>query len=213
MTGAYAGLAFSPDGEAVLYVFGPEDGLLSLFQIPVLGGPPRKLVQDINTAPAFSPDGKRMAFVRGMADGGQVIVLANADGTDERRLASRPESDVYAQTRVAWSPDGTEIAAFAGAMPKQRSRIVLVNVESGKEHALQRRQVRFGRTARCGSATAAHWLFDAIEQYGGAVGTGTASSGRSRTRLAPCAGITPDLASYANLAATAGRADAGGREG
>ena len=26
MTGAYAGLAFSPDGEAVLYVFGPENG-------------------------------------------------------------------------------------------------------------------------------------------------------------------------------------------
>ena len=44
-----------------------------------------------------------------------------------------PESDAYAQTRVAWSPDGTQIAAFAGEMPKQRSRIVLVNVESGKE--------------------------------------------------------------------------------
>ena len=93
----------------------------SLFQIPLLGGPPRKLVEDISTAPAFSPDGTRMAFIRGMADGEQVIVLANADGTGERRLASRAEPDAYAQTRVAWSPDGTEIAAFAGEMPGQRA--------------------------------------------------------------------------------------------
>jgi serine/threonine protein kinase/Tol biopolymer transport system component len=201
MAGAYAGLAFSPDGEAVLYVFGPEGGVLSLFQIPVLGGPPRKLVQDINTAPAFSPDGKRMAFIRGMADGGQVIVLANADGTNERRLASRPESDAYAQTRVAWSPDGTEIAAFAGEMPKQRSRIVLVNVESGREQA-------FG-DGRFDSGGQLLWLadgsalvFDAIEQYGGRWNMNS-----QLWSIAYPAGtlrrITPDLASYAILDATA----------
>jgi serine/threonine protein kinase/Tol biopolymer transport system component len=203
MTGAYAGLAFSPDGEAVLYVFGPENGAaLSLFQIPVLGGPPRKLVEDINTAPAFSPDGRRMAFIRGMADGGQVIVLANADGTNERRLASRPESDAYAQTRVAWSPDGTRIAAFAGEMPKQRSRIVLVNVESGQEQPFS--------DARFDSGGQLVWLgdgsglvFDAIEQYGGRWNWNS-----QLWLVAYPAGtlrrITPDLASYDNLAAIAG---------
>jgi Tol biopolymer transport system component len=202
MAGTYAGLAFSPDGEAVLYVFGPENGeALSLFQIPVLGGPPRKLLKDINAAPAFSPDGKRMAFIRGTADGGQVIVLANADGTNERRLASRPESDAYARTRVAWSPDGTEIAAFAGEMPKQRSRIVLVNVRSGKEQA-------FG-DGRFDSGGQLLWLadgsalvFDAIEQYGGRWNWNS-----HLWSMAYPAGtlrrITPDLASYANLGATA----------
>jgi len=201
MTGAYAGLAFSPDGEAVLYVFGPEDGATSLFQIPLLGGPPRKLVEDIGTAPAFSPDGRRMAFIRGMADGGQVLVLANADGTNERRLASRPESDAYAQTRVAWSPDGTEIAAFAGEMPKQRSRIVLVNVESGREQVFS--DARFdsgGQLLWLGDGSAL--LFDAIEQYGGRFNWNS-----QLWSIAYPAGtlrrITPDLASYANLAATA----------
>ena len=67
----------------------------SLFRIPLLGGPPRKLVEDISTPPAFSPDGKRMAFVRSVADGERAIVLANADGTGQRPLASRAGSDAY----------------------------------------------------------------------------------------------------------------------
>ena len=86
MTGDYLGLAFSPDGEAVLYVSAPRTRPDELFfkfpaarRIPAqVGGGPRH-------SAAFSPDGTRMALVRGMADGGQVIVLANADGTGERR--------------------------------------------------------------------------------------------------------------------------------
>ena len=188
MAGDYLGLAFSPDGEAVLYVFSPENAeVASLFQIPLLGGPPRKLVEDISTAPAFSPDGTRMAFVRGMANGEQVIVLANADGTGERRLASRAEPDPYAQTRVAWSPDGTEIAAFAGEMPAQRARIVLVNVETGKERTFSERAFDVpGQLTWLADASAL--VFDAADQGGGRFGTGTASSGRSRIRAARCAG-------------------------
>ena len=203
MAGSYEGLTFSPDSEAVLYVFRPEnDPVASLFQIPLLGGPPRKLVENLGTAPAFSPDGTRMAFIRGMANGEQVIVLANADGTGERRLASRAEPDLYARTSVAWSPDGTKIAAFAGEMPKQRARIVLVNVESGKEQAFG--DARFdsgGQLVWLGDGSAL--LFDAIEQYGGRWNWNS-----HLWSIAYPAGtlrrIAPDLASYANLAATAG---------
>jgi Tol biopolymer transport system component len=154
--GAYAGLAFSPDGEAVLYVFGPEGGVLSLFQIPVLGGPPRKLVQDINTAPAFSPDGKRMAFIRGWPTEDKSSSSPTRTGPTSVVWRRGRESDAYAQTRVAWSPDGTEIAAFAGEMPKQRSRIVLVNVESGREQASAMAGSIPGGSC-CGSPTAARW--------------------------------------------------------
>ena len=92
----------------------------------MLGGPPRKLLDDISTAPAFSPDGKRMAFIRPLAGGARAIVLANPDGTGQRPLATRAGSDPYEDTAPAWSPDGTEIAAFAGEMPAQRARILLV---------------------------------------------------------------------------------------
>ena len=200
MTGNYLGLAFSPDGEAVMYVFSPENEIASLFQIPLLGGPPRKLVENIGTAPAFSPDGTRMAFVRGMANE-QIIVLANADGTGQRQLASRAEPDPYDQTRVAWSPDGTEIAAFAGEMPGPRARIVLVNVGTGKEHALSEQRFDFpGQLTWLADPSAL--VFDASAQGGGRFGeTGQLWSisypGGTLRRL------TKEGTGYSSLAATA----------
>ena len=206
--GVFLGLAFSPDGESVLYVFGPLVGanisaVASLFQIPLLGNvPPRKLLEDIATAPAFSPDGTRMAFIRSTADGEQVIMLANADGSNQRRLASRAAADVYAPARVAWSPDGRRIAAFAGAMPKQKSRIVLVDVETGKEEALG--DARFDAGGQLAWLSDGSGLvFDAFEQYGGRFNWNS-----QLWAIAYPAGtirrITQDGASYGSVAATAG---------
>jgi Tol biopolymer transport system component len=201
--GQYDALAFSPDGDAVLYVFSTRTGeTASLFRIPVLGGPPRKLLDDISTAPAFSPDGKRMAFIRPMAAGARAIVLANPDGTSQRALATRAGSDTYEDTGLAWSPDGTQIAAFAGEMPAQRARIVLVNVETGREQEFS--------DARFDSGGTLNWLADgsalvfaAIEKYGGRwnwnsqIWSVAYPAGTSRR-------INQDLASYENVAATAG---------
>ena len=202
MAGDYLGLAFSPDGEAVMYVFNPKNAETgSLFQIPLLGGPPRKLVENINTAPAFSPDGTRMAFVRGMANGEQVIVLANADGTGERRLASRVEPDPYAYTRMAWSPDGSEIAAFAGEMPAQRTRIVLVNVETGKERAFS--EWTFDVPGQLTwLADASVLVFDASDPGGGRFG-GTGQLWSISYPGGTLRRLTNEGASYSSLAATA----------
>ena len=71
MNGSFWGLAFSPDGENVLYVFEPTHGTPTLFRVPLLGGTlPSKLVENIETPPTFSPDGAAMAFRRTLADGG-----------------------------------------------------------------------------------------------------------------------------------------------
>ena len=203
VTGQYTSLAFSPDGEAVLYVFSAADEPVgSLFRIPALGGVPRKLVDDITTSPAISPDGTRMAFIRPLAGGARAIVLANADGTSQRRLSTRAGSDVYADTRVAWSPDGTLIAAFAGEMPAQKARIVLVNVATGREQEFS--------DARFDSGGSLTWLgdgsalvFDAIEKYGGRWNWNS-----QLWSIAYPAGtrrqITRDVATYNSVAATAG---------
>jgi Tol biopolymer transport system component len=77
--------------------------------MPVLGGASRKLVTDIDSAVTFSPDEKQFAFIRGYPLQGQTAVLvANADGTAERRLATYG-IDPYALGDPAWSPDGKVI--------------------------------------------------------------------------------------------------------
>jgi eukaryotic-like serine/threonine-protein kinase len=203
MEGRFDGLSFSPDGEAVLYVFYPKDSnIASLYQIPPLGGTPRKLVDDIDTPPAFSPDGTRMAFVRGLGQPGQAIFIANTDGTEERQLSVRKPPDTYRQTAIAWSPDGRHIAAPAGVGgPRANARIVLVNTESGAEEVLgSRRFDGMGQLAWAQDGSAV--LFDAIEQ-----GEGPGANGQVWAMAYPGGAVrrvTNDLNNYTSVSASRG---------
>ncbi len=110
----YGRKVFSPDSNFIYYQQSDV-----LYQIPVLGGTPRKILEDVKSAAAFSPDGKRLAFVRG-GEGEQKLILANADGSgEEQTLAVRklPEFfilPVLGNTGPAWSPDGTIIVCPGG---------------------------------------------------------------------------------------------------
>jgi Tol biopolymer transport system component len=86
----FESITFSSDGNFVYYVANPEDSTLAtIYQIPVLGGTPRKIASDIDSRVAFSPDGRRMAFHRYSAREGQSsVILMEADGSGERVLAS-----------------------------------------------------------------------------------------------------------------------------
>jgi serine/threonine protein kinase/Tol biopolymer transport system component len=107
----FMGLSFSPDGNYLYYARresaeGP--GYATLFQVPALGGTPRKLLFDVDTSPAFSPDAKQIAFGRGFPDKSENhLVVANADGTSERKIASFPR--FLSPARPAWSPDGKKL--------------------------------------------------------------------------------------------------------
>ncbi len=197
--GSLGGLTFTPDGESVLYLLYPENAFGSLFQIPLLGGPARKLVDDLDTVPGFSPDGRHMAFVRMQSTDDYAIVIANADGTGQRMLAERRPPATYAPVRVAWSPDGSQIAAFVGAMPRQRSRIVLVDVATGKDRDLTAPQFDFpGQLAWLPDASAL--VFNAVGQGGGFGSTGQlwlASYPDGAVRR-----LTNDVANYSSVAAT-----------
>jgi serine/threonine protein kinase/Tol biopolymer transport system component len=133
----YLGLAISPDSNYAYYVVGKQnEPVRVLYQISVLGGTPKKVLTDIDSAPTFSPDGKQFAFMRGEPTKGEyVIYVANTDGTGERRLASRNAPGFY--EAPAWSPDGKTIAVSAGdTIIGKVMTVVGLNVEDGAERPI-----------------------------------------------------------------------------
>jgi serine/threonine protein kinase len=131
----FDGVSFSPDGNYVYYVIYPPSVNFSVvYQIPVLGGTPRKIIEDVDTPLAFSPDGKQFAFVRGSSRlGANTLLVAAADGTGERSVAVRKNPLSYPLSNVAWSPDGATLALPARVDAQGRMQILAVNVATGVE--------------------------------------------------------------------------------
>ncbi|MFN7946580.1 MAG: winged helix-turn-helix domain-containing protein [Blastocatellia bacterium] len=109
---------FSPDGNLIYYIVGQTRFRGTLFQISLLGGQPRKIIEDIYlvnlgvSGISFAPGGKQFAFLRislPPASETSSLIIADADGTSERTLISfkRPELLLGSP---AWSPDGGTIA-------------------------------------------------------------------------------------------------------
>ena len=127
------GTTFSRDGEFIYYSLF-DTPLGTLFQVPVLGGTPRRVMSGVTSPVTFSPDGKQLAFVRPLASESALIV-ANVDGTGERKIATRTLPAYFAHGGgPAWSPDGKTIACGAGSYSGNLSAtIVSVPATGGAE--------------------------------------------------------------------------------
>lgn len=132
----YSGVAFSPDGNHLYYSVYENGNAGTLYQIPVLGGQPRKILTTIHSGPAFSPDGKQIAFFRVHTSGaGESIMIANADGSGERELASRSGDEEFFNglfATVSWSPDGKMIATSIRNLPENYLTVATVSVDTGE---------------------------------------------------------------------------------
>lgn len=116
----YRAIVISPDNNYVYY--GVTIGRTTdiLYQIAVLGGIPRKIVEGIQSPASFSPDGKRIAFVRDDSTKGRTLYTVNAaDGSDEREVFTT--SDAHNLINPRFSPDGKRFAFLMGeATPNGR---------------------------------------------------------------------------------------------
>jgi len=115
----YYSVTFSRDGSFLFFVRRDADDkneIRRLYQVSVLGGDPRKILDDVDSPITLSPDGSRLAFVRGEPSrSASLMMVARADGSDVKELAARPWTSPYAAEGPAWSPDGKRIAVQAGA--------------------------------------------------------------------------------------------------
>ena len=135
----YWGLTFSPDSNYINFVKVQFEKNVEwvLYQMPVLGGTQKLLIKQTEGGVSYSPDGKQFAFVREEYPSAEEssLLIANADGTEERILASTktPEKFPSRRTAPAWSPDGKTIACIVSDESKGigRSHVVEVNVADG----------------------------------------------------------------------------------
>src|SRR5438552_6163842 len=129
---------FSPDGNYLYYIRGGGGGGApgTLYQVPVLGGTSKKLLGNISRI-SFSPDGKRFAFERRyVSEGEDAVIIANADGTGEQKLATRKHQDFFLPG-TAWSPDGRTIACPIGGFTGGYYRSIgVINVSDGAQRVL-----------------------------------------------------------------------------
>jgi len=145
--GDFYGTTISRDSEFVYYVWRDKDYVQSiLFQVPVFGGTPRKVLDSVHSPVTFSPDGKRFAFIRDLANqNGESLMVANSDGSGERTLATRRGEDRFSWDGPSWSPDGQRIACAAGSLKGGLSWTVIeVSPEGGGEKLLSSQKWQLG---------------------------------------------------------------------
>jgi Tol biopolymer transport system component/DNA-binding winged helix-turn-helix (wHTH) protein len=138
-----SGIVFSPENDGIYYSAykqsEPFPKYGNLYKVPLLGGVSRLVMKDIDGPVSFSPDSKKIAFVRGILDSREsVLMTANLDGSDEKRVASRELRNGYSMSGLSWSPDGKTIAiTITDRMDRESPmKLIVVNYETGESRAL-----------------------------------------------------------------------------
>jgi Tol biopolymer transport system component/predicted Ser/Thr protein kinase len=144
-----ADAAFTPDGNFLDYTaFTPMAAEGKVYQVPVLGGTPRRLLDHADSSVSFSPDEGQVTYTINPSSFEVHVMVANADGSGARELTARKVSGHPAQGKVIenvkWSPDGQRIATLVtDADPSgQTDGLIEIDVATGKGKPMPGRRWR-----------------------------------------------------------------------
>ena len=126
----YYGLSFTRDGETLYFARGRDTEKISIYRVSVLGGIPKEIAADTEGWFSLSPDDRRISYVRrnrANDDEYSALFVADADGRNERRIATRPRPVQIADNQ--FSPDGKSIAFAAGHSKTASSEFSLMEID------------------------------------------------------------------------------------
>jgi eukaryotic-like serine/threonine-protein kinase len=95
---------WSPDGTKIAYSRLNESGLWDIWEVPALGGTPRRLILNAMD-PAWSPDGRSLAYANNSTGS---IWIADSSGQNARAI-TQPQLP-WAEFDPSFSPDGRRLA-------------------------------------------------------------------------------------------------------
>jgi Tol biopolymer transport system component len=135
----FSGVTFSPDANYIYYSTYPRgENYGALFQVPVLGGSARRVVEDVDGLVSFSPGGDRFVFVRGFPeDGGSALMVTDVKTMTPRELVRRKGQERFPLESVAWSPDGRTIAVPGVHEGRLHGEVVFVDSGSGAPRVVE----------------------------------------------------------------------------
>jgi Tol biopolymer transport system component len=130
----YLNVAFGGDGEVIYYTTTKANqGAGTIYEVPSLGGTPRKLLERVSSPFGLSHDDKHFAFLRaGEKEGTTSLIVANADGTDERQIAMTREPERWwGGMPPMWSPNGSRLACLTMNTGNVFGKFVAVRLNDG----------------------------------------------------------------------------------
>jgi serine/threonine protein kinase len=138
-------VTFTPEGNFLDYAqHSAGDLSCKVYQVPTLGGTPRRILENTDCDLALSPDGSQLAYaIWGRQKNQQTAFVANADGSNPRTLA-RPDSFHYQFFKILhWSPNGKRIATSVYDRQETSdlsTALLEIDVETGAQRLLAGRR-------------------------------------------------------------------------
>jgi Tol biopolymer transport system component len=127
--------AWFPDGSHLLVNAAEPTGVVGVYNVPLLGGSPRKLIDNAE-ARSVSPDGSQIAVVRNDWPD-QEIWLCSSDGQNPRQLIAA-SGDIFGA--VAWSPHGRKLAfiryKYGFSHHESENSLEIYDLETSEAHVI-----------------------------------------------------------------------------